>query len=105
LLAAGLNATAPALFVLGVGALVLGVRPRLASAVAYGIVAWSFLVNLVGSVIKGQDWIRDSSLFAHIKLAPSVNPDWGSVAIMVLLGVGAAVVGALAFARRDIEYA
>ncbi len=105
LLEAGLNATVPGIFVLGAGALVLGLRPRLSAVAAYGIVAYSFLVDLLGSLIKGNDWLRDSSLFTHIALAPAAKPDWGAAAVIVLLGVGAAVLGAVAFQRRDIEYA
>jgi ABC-2 type transport system permease protein len=104
MLAAGLNATAPGVFVLGAGTLVFGLRPRLSSAAAYGVVAWSFLVDLLGSLIKGADWVRNSSLFTHVALAPSVKPDWGADAIVVLLGLGAAIIGAIAFQRRDVEY-
>jgi ABC-2 type transport system permease protein len=105
LVAAGLNVTAPALFVVGAGALVFGYRPQLTGAAVYGLVAWSFLVDLLAALVKGTDWLRDSSLFTHIALAPSVNPDWGSDAIMVLLAFGLAALGGLAFQRRDIEYA
>jgi ABC-2 type transport system permease protein len=104
LLEAGLNATIPGVFVLGAGALVLGLRPRLSAVVPYGIVGWSFLVYLLGSFVKGADWLRDSSLFTHIALAPAAKPDWETAALVVLLGVGAAVIGAVAFQRRDIEY-
>lgn len=102
LLQAGLNATAPAVFVLGAGAFLLGVLPRLAAIATYAIVAYSLLVNLVGSVIKGQDWIRDSSLFTHIALAPAAKPDWFQAAVLMLLGAGLAVLGAIAFHRRDL---
>ncbi len=104
LLEAGLNATVPAVFVLGAGVLVLGLRPRSSAVVAYGIVAWSFLVDMLGALLKGNEWLRDSSLFAHIALAPAAKPDWGTAGIMVLLGVAAAAVGAAAFQRRDVEY-
>ena len=105
LLEAGLNVTVPGAFVLGAGVLVFGVRPRFAAAACYAIVAWSFLVNLLGSLIKGNDWLRDSSLFSHIALAPAAKPDWGAAAVILLLAAAAAVVGALAFVRRDMEYA
>ena len=105
LIEAGINATVPAVFVLGAGVLVFGLRPRLSAVACYGIVAYSFLIDLLGSLIKGNEWIRDSSLFTHIALAPAAKPDWGEAAVVVLLGAGAALVGALAFQRRDIEYA
>jgi ABC-2 type transport system permease protein len=105
LLEAGLNASVPAVFVLGAGTLVLGVRPRLTAAVAYAIVSWSLLVDLLGSFIKGSDWLRDSSLFTHIALAPAARVDWGQDLVMLALGVAAAVAGAAVFQRRDLESA
>jgi len=105
LIEAGLNATAPAVFVLGAGVLVFGLRPRLSAVAAYGIVAWSFLVDLLGSLVKGSTWLRDSSLFTHVALAPAAKPDWGTDAIIVLVGVAAALIGVIAFLRRDIAYA
>ncbi|HET6316623.1 MAG TPA: ABC transporter permease, partial [Chloroflexota bacterium] len=105
LLAAGLNACAPAVVVLGVGVLVLGWRGSLAAPVAYALVAWSFLINLLGTFLKNMDWLRDSSLFNHISLAPSVAPDWGEVLVLALIGLAAAYVGTVAFQERDIEYA
>jgi ABC-2 type transport system permease protein len=105
LVLAGLNATPPALFVLGAGMLVFGVRPQLTAAAAYGIVAWSFLLDLVSALVKNADLLQDSSLFTHIALAPAVKPDWSADAIMVVLGLACAALGAMAFQRRDIEYA
>jgi ABC-2 type transport system permease protein len=105
LLEAGLNATIPAIFVLGAGVLIFGLRPQLSAAATYAIVVWSFLVDLLGSLIKGADWLRDSSLFTHMALAPAANPDWGTNAVIVLLSIAAAVVGALALNYRDVEYA
>jgi ABC-2 type transport system permease protein len=104
LLAAGLNASVPGLCVLGLGTLVLGVRPRRSALAAYGIVAWSFLINLLGALLSGWDWLRNSSVFAHMALAPAANPEWDKAAGMALIGLTTAVLGLLAFARRDIEY-
>jgi ABC-2 type transport system permease protein len=102
---AGLNIVPPAVFVLGAGTLVFGVRPHLTAPVAYGIVAWSLLVDLLAALIRNADLLKDSSLFTHIALSPAVKPDWTADAIMVAIGLGAAVLGAMAFQRRDIEYA
>ena len=105
LLEAGANIMPPGVFVLGAGTLVFGVYPRLSTVAAYGIVAWSFLVDLLGSLVKGSTWLRNSSLFTHVALAPAATPDWGADAIIVLLGVTAALIGIIAFLRRDIAYA
>jgi len=104
LLEAGLNVVPPAVVVIGAGTFAFGVRPRLTAAVVYGLVAWSFLIDLLSALIKNADWLSDSSLLTHIKLAPGVNPDWGSNAIMVAIGLAAAAAGARAFQRRDIAY-
>ncbi len=104
MLEAGLNTLAPGVFVLGAGTLGLGLLPRLCVALAYGIVGYSFLVELVGSLIRGSDWLRDSSLFSHVALAPAATPDWGAAAIMMGLGLAAAILGAVAFRRRDVEF-
>jgi polyether ionophore transport system permease protein len=105
LVEAGLNTITPGIFVLGAGVLVLGLRPRLSATACYAIVAWSFLVNLLGSLIKGNDWLRDSSLFSHMALAPAAKPDWGTAAIIIAIALAAALAGAIAFDHRDIEYA
>jgi hypothetical protein len=49
LLAAGLNVVPVGVLVLGLGTLVHGWAPRLASPMAYAVVAWSFLVEIVGA--------------------------------------------------------
>jgi putative exporter of polyketide antibiotics len=58
---------------IGAGCLVLGLRPRLTSMAVYGSVAWSFLMDLLGCLVKGNDLLRESSLFTHIKLAPQIR--------------------------------
>ncbi len=101
----GLNAMPPATVVIGAGVLFLGIAPRFVSAVVYGIPAYSFIVELVGSLIKGQDWIRNTSLLHRVELAPAVKPDRSQDLVLVLIAVATAVAGAIAFRRRDIEYA
>ncbi|MBV8084607.1 MAG: hypothetical protein JO247_07305 [Chloroflexi bacterium] len=104
-LEAGVNSLAPAIFILGAGLLVLGIAPRLAPFSGYAIVGYSFLMSILGSFVKGEDWIKDSSLFAHIALAPAATPDWGNDSIIVAIGAAAAIIGAIAFQRRDVQYA
>lgn len=103
LLEAGLNAMVPSLFVLGAGVLLIGARPRLTSTGAYAIVGWSFIVLLVASLVTGQDWLRDSSIFSHMALVPAAKSDWAEAALVLLWGACAAVAGAWLFVRRDVE--
>ena len=105
LVAAGINVVPAGLFVLGVGTLAHGVAPRLAGPIAYGLVAWSFLVEIVGAGIGASHWLLDTSVLHHIARAPAVAIRWDSVTILVMVGVLAAAAGAIAFCRRDLKTA
>jgi ABC-2 type transport system permease protein len=102
MLEAGLNVAPPALFVLGIGMLVYGATPRLAPIVAYALVVWSFLLELVGATIRLNHWLLDTSILRHIAPVPAVNPNWTSAGILFALGVAAAGVGAVLLERRDL---
>ncbi len=102
LLKAGLNVSPPAVFVLGIGVLAFGVLPRVAIPVAYGLVVWSFFVEIIASVFDSNHWLRDTSPLLHIAPAPAAPPNWTSAGILAGLGVLAALVGIFAFSRRDV---
>jgi len=103
LFVAGLNVAPPALFVLGIGALVFGFWPRVAIGVTYGLVVWSFLVETIAAVFDSSHWLRDTSPLLHITPAPATDPNWTSAAWLVGLGILAALVGVAAFCRRDLQ--
>ena len=103
LLAAGLNVVPAGIFVLGIGTLTFGLAPRLTGPVAYGVVAWSFLVEIIGAGIGASHWLLDLSVLHHIARAPATAVRWDSAAILVALGLAAAAAGAIAFARRDLK--
>jgi ABC-2 type transport system permease protein len=102
LVAAGLNLCPPALCLMGLGVLALGVVPRAASGVVYALVGWSFLVEVVGGVVGSNRWLLDTSVFHQMAAAPAVAPDGVSAAALVGVGVAAALVGGVAFVRRDL---
>jgi putative exporter of polyketide antibiotics len=87
-----------------VGNLAYGARPRLATAVAYGFVAWSFLVELLATVVTSR-WLLDTSVLHHIRAVPAAQPDWTSAAWLVGLGILAALAGTVLFSRRDLASA
>ncbi len=105
LLDAGINDAAPAMFCLGLGALVFGLAPRLAPGVAYATVVWSFLVQLIGSVVKANRWLLDTSILHHISPAPAGPPNWFGFSWFIGVGLVAAAAGMLAFSRRDLALA
>jgi ABC-2 type transport system permease protein len=99
---AGLNVIPPALCILGIGVLMLGIWPRAASVATYGVLAWSFLIELVGGLINANHWLLDTSLFHQMAPAPAVSPNWTSGASLVAVGIAAFTAGAFAFKRRDL---
>ena len=99
---AGWNVVPPALCLVGISLLAFGVAPRSTPFVAYGVLLWSFLVELFGEALKLSHWIIDTSLFHQMAPAPAVAPDWTSSTALVAVAVATSLVGAVAFARRDL---
>ncbi len=99
---AGFNTVPAGICLLGIGALVWAVAPRLASAGVYAVLAWSFLVELLGGIVNSSRWLLDSSILHQLAPAPATAPDWTSNAVMLALGVAASLIGAFLFDRRDL---
>jgi ABC-2 type transport system permease protein len=102
LLGAGVNTMPAALFLLGVGALVWSITPRLASAAVYGILAWSFLVELLGGIVNSSHWLLDTSILHQLTPAPAVAPDWSTNVVMIVIGTVGTIAATLFFGRRDL---
>ena len=100
---AGMNALVPALLTVGVGIFGFGIRPRLTSILAYGVLAWSFLIEMVSSGLNINHWILDTSVLHQVVLAPAVNPKWAVDAIVVAIAIVLCVLGALRFNTRDLQ--
>ncbi|HUD11547.1 MAG TPA: hypothetical protein VMS08_03980 [Candidatus Saccharimonadia bacterium] len=100
--AAGLNTIAPAVLVLGIGLAALGLIPRLTSVIAYGIIAWSFLAELLSSGLNLNHWVLDTSIFTHVAFAPGTDPKWGSNLTLIIIGLVLAAIGAAVFNNRDL---
>ena len=100
---AGLNVVPPALCILGIGALVLGVWPRATSVATYGVLTWSLLVEIIGGIGALNHWILDTSVFHHMAAAPAASPNWRTDAIMVAVGAAGAVIGGYGLTRRDLQ--
>jgi ABC-2 type transport system permease protein len=103
LLGAGVNTAAPAICVLGIGALALGLWPRTSRVLVYAVVGWSLLVELVGGLGGLDHWIADTSVFHQMASAPAVPVAWSVDAALVGVGIVCAVVGALCFSARDLQ--
>ena len=102
MLQAGFNVAVPALFVLGVGAVIYGVVPRLAAPLLYVLVLWSFLVEIIGSSITSNHWLLDTAILTHLGPVPAAGLNWTAVLALIGLGVMGSLAGTATFHRRDL---
>ncbi len=103
LLAAGANLVPPALLITGIGVLAFGLRPRVMAIIVYALLGWSLLVVIVGGIGALNHWVLDTSVFHQMASAPAISPNWEANGIMVAIGVASALLGAVAFRRRDLQ--
>jgi ABC-2 type transport system permease protein len=102
MLGAGANCLPAALLFLGVGALCYAVLPRAGASIAYGLVSVAFLCQLFASLLDVPRWMLDLSPFRHIGLVPAQSFQAGSAAVMIAIGLVAALAAAWTFQRRDL---
>jgi len=103
LIKASINVLPAAVFLAGAGVLTFGLRPRLTASVMYGLIAWSFLLEMIGSAIKLNHYFLDFSILHHIALTPAVAANWTADAVMTALGLAMLIAGTLWFGQRDIQ--
>ncbi len=101
-LEAGVNIIFPVVMIMGLCLLLFGLRPQLTTVVGYGVIGWSFLVEIIIPMLWPNSKVLDLSVFHHIPLVPAVNIDWTKSLVMLALGIALAVVGFIAFQRRDL---
>ena len=97
LVEAGVNLVPPAITILGIGALALGVWPRGTPIVVYALLAWSLLVVIIGGIGATSHWILDTSVFHQMASAPAVPPHWAANGVMVAISAASALIGGIAF--------
>jgi ABC-2 type transport system permease protein len=99
---AGANSMPIALLFLGIAALAYAVVPRASAGIAYGLVTVAFLWQLVGSLIGAPKWLVDLTPFEHVGLVPAQPFRPAAAAIMVAIGLVAALAALAVFRRRDL---
>lgn len=102
LIAAGLNVVPVALVALACGIAVAGVRPRLAAPTVYAVIAVSFAVEMVGSLVQAPSWLLDLSLLHHLVLAPAVPVRLSTDLVLVTIALAFAAAGFAGFRARDL---
>lgn len=102
MLETGANCLPVALLFLGLSGLFYALAPRASAGLSYGLVAVGFLWQLVGSLLGAPKWLVDLTPFAHVGLLPTQPFRAGAAAIMVGIGLVAALTALAAFRRRDL---
>ena len=103
MLRAGANVIPTALLVLGIGAVVCAFAPRATTAAVYGVVAFSFVIDLLSSLVGRTKWLEHLSLFHYMALAPAASTDTTTVAVTLALAVALIVGATFVFTRRDVQ--
>jgi ABC-2 type transport system permease protein len=103
LILASINALSPSVLILGVGIFAFGIVPRITGALAYSAIGWSFLIVMLASGLNLNHWLLDSSILHQIAFAPAVNANWGTDAVIVVIGVVLTIIGVFRFNSRDLQ--
>ena len=59
-----------------------------------------FAIGGIGAI---SHWVLDTSVFHQMASAPAVPPHWEANGVMVAIGVASALIGGIAFSRRDLR--
>jgi ABC-2 type transport system permease protein len=102
LLEAGLNCLPVAFLFLGLGALAYALVPRAGVALAYALVALSFVWETVGGLLSVPGWLLELSPFHQIALVPAEAFAVGPAVVMVLAALAAGLAATALFRRRDL---
>jgi ABC-2 type transport system permease protein len=102
LLGAGANCLPVTVLFLGLAALAYALVPRASTGIAYGLVAVAFLWYLFGSLVGVPHWLVEATPFAHVAAVPVQSFRAGAAAVMVGVGLAAAIIALGVFQRRDL---
>ena len=89
-----------ALAAIGLALALVGLAPRRWPLV-WAVVAWSAFARFLGGLVELPDWARDTSVIGHY-LDVTGPVDWKPLAVQGAVGLAGAVVGLLAYRRRDL---
>lgn len=90
------------ILLVGIGTLLFGILPRIASIGLFVIIIWAFVVDVLKSLLSLDDWVDKTSLLHYVSFAPTKSPDWSTFWWLVSIGCILIAVGIWQFTRRDI---
>ncbi|MDG4858592.1 ABC transporter permease [Streptomyces sp. T-3] len=96
-------AYAPALWVtVGVSVVLFGWFPR-ASAAAWVVPVYVFVVGYLGQLLRFPHWMSNLSPFGHVPQLPAAEMRWTPLLILTAIAAGLIWLGLEGFRRRDLE--
>jgi len=101
LLFSATSSIAVILFTLGVGVFAYGWLPRFAVTAMILFIGWSYLVDILGSIIKINATLTHTSLL-HYLSSPATTPDWKALVWLCSLGITMIATGIILFTKRDV---
>jgi ABC-2 type transport system permease protein len=87
----------------GIAVLVFGIAPRLTVATPVTLAVLGFLLDTFGTALKWPHPVVAFSPFHHLARLPAAPMTMTAILTMTALGLTAAALGILAFARRDLR--
>ena len=104
IMTAGLAYLPAELVLAGLAFAVYGLRPR-AFPAAWAAYAFAGFVAFLGPGLQLSQWVLDLAPTTHVGNPPLGSTSWLNLGLLAAVGTGLAVVGAIAFRRRDIPQA
>lgn len=93
----------PALMVmLGFTVFLIGWLPRL-SSFSWVLLLYSFVVVYLGDLLDFDQWLKSISPYGHIPQVPVDAINYGTLSILVILGILLSLLGFVGYNRRDME--
>ncbi|MGH3450156.1 MAG: ABC transporter permease [Haloechinothrix sp.] len=93
----------PALWVTtGVAAALFGWLPR-ATAAAWIVVVYAFVVGYVGQLLQFPSWLNNLSPFSHVPQMPAAEFTATPIVVLTVIAAGLLALGAVGFRSRDVE--
>jgi polyether ionophore transport system permease protein len=102
LMEAGLNCLPASLLFLGLATLAFAAWPRASVGLGYGLVAVTFLWDLVGALLGVPAWTLGLSPFHHVAFVPARPFATGDALAMLALALAATVLAGWLWERRDL---
>jgi len=99
---AAVNMLPAALLFLALAVAAFGLLPRFTVAVGAGAVALTYVLELIGALLRAPGWVLDLSPFHHLAAVPIAPVNAQAAIVMLTMAALLVAVGVVAFGRRDV---